>query len=135
MTVSYFEWVQNRTATYWDADRVDTELRQHMRSATARVLAQVDACDGDLRAASYAAALKKLAEVYAGPRHLPLTRVDGDSAEPPRSGGPRRRAFAARPTAGVTAANRRVGGVRACHRSWMRLRMRVARPFCSEGAR
>ena len=65
VTVSYFEWVQNRTATYWDADRVDTELRQHMRSATARVLAQVDACDGDLRAASYAAALKKLAEVYA----------------------------------------------------------------------
>ena len=28
VTVSYFEWVQNRTATYWDAARVDTELRQ-----------------------------------------------------------------------------------------------------------
>ena len=64
VTVSYFEWVQNRTATYWDAKRVDTALQQHMRSATARVLAHADACGGDLRAASYSAALAKLAEVY-----------------------------------------------------------------------
>jgi len=65
VTVSYFEWVQNRTATYWDAKRVDEELQQHMRSATARVLALVDVCGGDMRKASYSAALKKLAEVYA----------------------------------------------------------------------
>ncbi|MEE9405734.1 MAG: Glu/Leu/Phe/Val dehydrogenase [Algisphaera sp.] len=65
VTVSYFEWMQNRQSTHWEEKKVDDLLRQHMRSATAKVLAHADACKGDLRAASYTAALKQLAEVYA----------------------------------------------------------------------
>ncbi|MEO0515533.1 MAG: Glu/Leu/Phe/Val dehydrogenase [Planctomycetota bacterium] len=62
--VSYFEWMQNRQSEIWELDKVDAELRKHMRSATAKVLAAADELDCDLRTAAFAAALKHVAEVY-----------------------------------------------------------------------
>lgn len=62
--VSYFEWMQNRQSEIWDLDKVDSELRKHMRSATAKVLATRTELDCNMRTAAYAAALKHVAEVY-----------------------------------------------------------------------
>jgi glutamate dehydrogenase (NAD(P)+) len=65
VTVSYFEWMQNRSSEIWDLPRVDEELRKHMRSATAKVLAAASKYDCDMRTAAFAAALEHIAEVYA----------------------------------------------------------------------
>ncbi|MEM6459511.1 MAG: Glu/Leu/Phe/Val dehydrogenase [Planctomycetota bacterium] len=64
VTVSYFEWRQNRASDRWEAKEVDDELRKHMRSATAKVLRQADRLGCDMRSAAYAAALDHIAEVY-----------------------------------------------------------------------
>lgn len=64
VVVSYFEWMQNRQSEIWDAAKVDTELRKHMRSATAKVLAAASELDCDMRVAAYAAALEHVGEVY-----------------------------------------------------------------------
>lgn len=64
VVVSYFEWMQNRQSEIWGAQRVDEELRKHMRSATAKVLATASELDCDMRTAAFAAALKHIAEVY-----------------------------------------------------------------------
>ncbi|MEM1108401.1 MAG: Glu/Leu/Phe/Val dehydrogenase dimerization domain-containing protein [Planctomycetota bacterium] len=62
--VSYFEWMQNRQSEIWELDRVDGELRKHMRSAAAKDLAARTELNCDMRTAAFAAALKHLAEVY-----------------------------------------------------------------------
>ena len=64
VTVSYFEWMQNRQSQVWEAARVDEELRKHMRSATAKVLSTATQLNCDMRTAAFAAALKHIAEVY-----------------------------------------------------------------------
>ncbi|MEM9915418.1 MAG: Glu/Leu/Phe/Val dehydrogenase [Planctomycetota bacterium] len=64
VVVSYFEWMQNRQSEIWDLERVDAELRKHMRSAAAKVLATRTELDCDMRTAAFAAALKHVAEVY-----------------------------------------------------------------------
>lgn len=33
VTVSYYEWVQNQVNEQWDADRIDTKLKEHMQTA------------------------------------------------------------------------------------------------------
>lgn len=38
VTVSYFEWVQNKTSTYWDIEQVDRELNRHMIMAARRTV-------------------------------------------------------------------------------------------------
>ena len=64
VTVSYFEWVQNKSAVYWPADEVDRRLNQHMVLAARRVkLARIKhKCD--MRTASYCAALDQIGKVY-----------------------------------------------------------------------
>ncbi len=64
VTVSYFEWVQNKTSTYWSSADVDERLNMHMVLAARRVkLARVK-YECDMRTASYAAALEQIAKVY-----------------------------------------------------------------------
>ncbi len=65
VTVSYFEWMQNRQSEAWDAKRVDEMLQKHMRSATSKVLMAADRLGCDMRTAAFAAALDHLGEVYA----------------------------------------------------------------------
>jgi len=64
VTVSYFEWKQNRQAETWDLDVVDKGLKNMMVKAANRVkqMARDENCD--LRMAAYCAALKHLNEVY-----------------------------------------------------------------------
>eukprot|EP00752_Nemacystus_decipiens_P016093 g14389.t1 len=64
VTVSYFEWKQNRQAERWSAQKVDDELRRLMHAAADRVteIAKEKACD--MRAAAYCSALQYLDEVY-----------------------------------------------------------------------
>ena len=64
VTVSYFEWMQNRQSQAWEAIRVDQELQKHMRSATAKVLSTATRLKCDMRTAAYAAALNQIANVY-----------------------------------------------------------------------
>lgn len=64
VTVSYFEWVQNRTATGWSLEEVDRRLREHMHAAVERVKASRRRHDCDLRTAAFAAACERIGEVY-----------------------------------------------------------------------
>ncbi|MES1929375.1 Glu/Leu/Phe/Val dehydrogenase [Salinisphaera dokdonensis CL-ES53] len=60
VTVSYFEWVQNRQAWYWDAETVAERLESRMVDATQRVAERANALDIDYRTAAYVLALEKL---------------------------------------------------------------------------
>lgn len=64
VTVSYFEWKQNRQAETWDLDVVDKNLKKMITRAAQRVkqVAREQKCD--LRMAAYCAALQTLEEVY-----------------------------------------------------------------------
>ena len=60
VTVSYFEWVQNRQAWYWDADTVAERLETRMVDATRAVAERAEKLDIDYRTAAYVIALEKL---------------------------------------------------------------------------
>jgi glutamate dehydrogenase (NADP+) len=60
VTVSYFEWVQNRAAYYWSVDKVRTELKERMTVAASGVMAAKEEFNCSLRTAAYIAALKRL---------------------------------------------------------------------------
>ncbi|MEM0983637.1 MAG: Glu/Leu/Phe/Val dehydrogenase [Planctomycetota bacterium] len=64
VTVSYFEWLQNKSSVTWDAAHVDRELNRHMCVAARRTLAARERYSCDLRTASYAAALDHIGKVY-----------------------------------------------------------------------
>jgi glutamate dehydrogenase (NAD(P)+) len=64
VTVSYFEWVQNKTSDYWSAETVDERLNRHMVLAARRVkLARVK-YECDMRTAAYCAACEQIGKVY-----------------------------------------------------------------------
>lgn len=60
VTVSYFEWVQNRQAWYWDAETVAERLKTRMIGATKAVAERAEEHDIDYRTAAYVIALEKL---------------------------------------------------------------------------
>lgn len=64
VTVSYFEWVQNKSCVTWDAEQVDRELNRHMIMAARRTNVARQRFDCDLRTASYVAALEHIGRVY-----------------------------------------------------------------------
>ncbi len=64
VTVSYFEWVQNRSNQYWDLEKVDEELNRHMVLAARRVQLAKHRHDADMRTAAYIAALEQVGRVY-----------------------------------------------------------------------
>lgn len=64
VTVSYFEWVQNRTNQYWDGERVDEELNRHMVMAARRTVLARQRYDVDMRTAAYIGALENIGKVY-----------------------------------------------------------------------
>lgn len=64
VTVSYFEWVQNKTSTYWTAEEIDDRLNTHMVLAARRVKLARYKYECDSRTASYCAALEQIAKVY-----------------------------------------------------------------------
>jgi len=64
VTVSYFEWKQNRQAETWDLDVVDAQLKKIMVSAARRVLATAKKLEVDMRMAAHCTALEHLGNVY-----------------------------------------------------------------------
>jgi len=64
VTVSYFEWMQNRQAERWSAERVDQELRLHMHAAADRVTRLAKRVKCDMRTAAYCSAQQHIGEVY-----------------------------------------------------------------------
>ena len=64
VTVSYFEWQQNRQAERWSEAHVDEELRRLMHAAADRVTELAKRMGCDMRTAAYCSALEHLDEVY-----------------------------------------------------------------------
>ena len=62
VTVSYFEWVQNRQEFYWPAEQVDKELRRIMTAAFANVAKTAATCKCTLREAAYRIAIERVAQ-------------------------------------------------------------------------
>jgi glutamate dehydrogenase (NAD(P)+) len=64
VTVSYFEWAQNKRSESWTLEEVDERLEKAMRTAWRQVndMARQKKCS--LRVAAYACALQRIAQVY-----------------------------------------------------------------------
>ena len=60
VTVSYFEWVQNRMGDYWTLDEVKDRLKKRMIDETERVWAVSEKKSITLRTASYVHALSRI---------------------------------------------------------------------------
>ncbi|MFP4157442.1 MAG: Glu/Leu/Phe/Val family dehydrogenase [Opitutales bacterium] len=64
VTVSYFEWKQNRQSETWDEEYVDEQLRKVMSRSAKRVLEMAARLGCGMRLASYAAAIERIDKVY-----------------------------------------------------------------------
>ena len=62
VTVSYFEWVQNRQEFYWSLERVNEELHRVMTGAYRRVADVAREADVTLREAAYRIAIERVSE-------------------------------------------------------------------------
>ena len=60
VTVSWFEWLQNRAGAYWDQDEVQEKLRVRMQNQFEIVHERMQKKDVPMRAAAYAVALERL---------------------------------------------------------------------------
>jgi glutamate dehydrogenase (NADP+) len=65
VTVSYFEWVQNRQGMHWELPEVHRRLEEIMRRETATVLDVAADTGCDLRMAAYAHALHRIGAAVA----------------------------------------------------------------------
>ena len=61
MTVSYFEWVQDRQGYFWTLDRVNRRLDRSIRTAFEAVYAAAQQYDVSLRIGAYVLAIDKVA--------------------------------------------------------------------------
>jgi glutamate dehydrogenase (NAD(P)+) len=64
VTVSYYEWVQNRRSEQWGLDEVDRRLLEAMETAYRNMLHAADNHKCDLRTACYIVSLERLQKVY-----------------------------------------------------------------------
>jgi glutamate dehydrogenase (NAD(P)+) len=64
VTVSYYEWVQNKRSESWDLEEVDEKLEKAMKSAYREVVDMARSKDVDLRCAAYCVALDRIQTVY-----------------------------------------------------------------------
>jgi glutamate dehydrogenase (NAD(P)+) len=62
VTVSYFEWVQDLQAFFWDEAEINTRLEQIMVRAYRAVVALAESHDVDLRTAAQMLAVQRVAE-------------------------------------------------------------------------
>lgn len=62
VTVSYFEWVQNRSGYYWEEDEVHDRLQCRMAKEFGNVHQLMQTYQCDMRTAAYAHALNRLGE-------------------------------------------------------------------------
>jgi glutamate dehydrogenase (NAD(P)+) len=64
VTVSYFEWVQNKNSATWDLETVDEELKRMMTRASLAVIEEMKSRKCDPRTAAMALALERVQEAY-----------------------------------------------------------------------
>ncbi|MGJ3249725.1 MAG: Glu/Leu/Phe/Val family dehydrogenase [Elainellaceae cyanobacterium] len=64
VTVSYFEWVQNRNGYYWTLEKVNRYLEEKMTAETERIWAIAQDLSISLRTAAYVYALNRLEEAF-----------------------------------------------------------------------
>ena len=62
VTVSYFEWVQDRAFYFWSAEEVDTRLKDHMDHAFQQVWQTHQQDKINMRTAAYVVAVRRVAE-------------------------------------------------------------------------
>jgi glutamate dehydrogenase (NADP+) len=62
VTVSYFEWVQNRSGLYWTLEEVNQRLRQKMLEETEHIWKISQELAISMRTAAYVHALHRLGE-------------------------------------------------------------------------
>jgi len=62
--VSYFEWLQNKRAEFWDLEEVDSKLHKMLIAAYDRVYESAAHYDTDWRTAAYIVALGRLEKTY-----------------------------------------------------------------------
>ena len=77
VSVSYMEWVQNRSGDRWDRDTVEDKLKARMEPAAKSVAATASKHGTSLRTAAYVAALQRLgnaAEAKGTERYFAETR-------------------------------------------------------------
>lgn len=74
VTVSYFEWVQNRMRYAWTGGRVEDEMKDRMSRAATAVAERAQQLDCSLRQASYQIALKRMAQANTHPNSLLIER-------------------------------------------------------------
>ncbi|PIN69526.1 glutamate dehydrogenase [Candidatus Woesearchaeota archaeon CG11_big_fil_rev_8_21_14_0_20_43_8] len=60
VTVSYFEWVQNRAGNYWKLEKVNSKLKEYMVNAFHDIASIVDKNKIDFTTAAYIHALKRI---------------------------------------------------------------------------
>lgn len=65
VTVSYFEWVQNKGGYYWTLDQVQDRLHEIMAREFNNVYDFMEQKDTDMRTAAYAVALDRIGEAIA----------------------------------------------------------------------
>jgi glutamate dehydrogenase (NAD(P)+) len=64
VTVSYFEWVQNKNSEHWDLDQVDEELARQMLRSASSTIEQMEERKCAPRTAAMTLALSRLEKVY-----------------------------------------------------------------------
>jgi glutamate dehydrogenase (NAD(P)+) len=64
VTVSYYEWVQNKRSESWSLEEVDQKLERAMKIAYSEVTAMARMKHVSLRVAAYAVALQRIQTVY-----------------------------------------------------------------------
>ncbi|TYT70124.1 Glu/Leu/Phe/Val dehydrogenase [Microcystis aeruginosa KLA2] len=62
VTVSYFEWVQNRSGLYWQLNEINERLKERMVTQAEKVWSFAQEFDISLRNAAYAQAIARLGE-------------------------------------------------------------------------
>ena len=64
VTVSYFEWVQNKEGIHWDLQRVDAQLKATILAAARRVRDAARQYNVDLQTAAYCVAIDHIIKCY-----------------------------------------------------------------------
>ncbi|MBO0349326.1 Glu/Leu/Phe/Val dehydrogenase [Phormidium pseudopriestleyi FRX01] len=62
VTVSYFEWLQNRSGLYWELEEVEERLQKRMRKETEKIWQIADEFSISMRTAAYVHGLTRLGE-------------------------------------------------------------------------
>lgn len=62
VTVSYFEWVQNRSGLYWTSEEVNQRLKERITLETEKTWAMAEEFEVSMRTASYIHALQRIGE-------------------------------------------------------------------------